>query len=976
MPDSLSLHSKIKRIFVLVAFLLFPLIVLSSGLIEYKRILADYSAAMHTRISVAQALLREELFRTDSLVASIGRTLDPASPESALSRLINSRFFTLLGETFYVLDPQGKVVAISKPYKEYIGLDFSAMAPAVRAGNRRLVRYYQSLLTKRSVVAIQYRLDNEQLLVIERPLEQFVPIMAAFEEGRRYSGELFFVLSTAGQTIYHPDPTLMETRYNLGFDLKKQTAPDKDGFFTFVYHGHRYVAQREPFAEPSGWIMYYSVPVSEMTGTIARLLGRQILFLTVLFFLLLVVLHFVFIWFFSRPVHNLVAALERSDPENGLSIGTDDLGNMLELNTIAEAIQHRDAEIVSTVKRFHSVLNSLDAMVYVVDLTTYEVLFINSYGQKLYGDCTGRKCYSSLQTGQEQPCEFCTNHLLVDEHGKPTGVHAWEMKNTVTGRWYDCRDQAIYWTDGRLARIEIATDITGKKEAEEALLAEKERLDVTLRSIGDGVITTDVTGRVTYVNKVAEEMTGWTNEEALGRPSVEVFNIINEKTGKKCVSPVQRVIEFGRIVGLANHTALIARDGTVRSIADSGAPIRNRQSAVIGVVLVFRDISREKKMEEELLKVRKLESVGVLAGGIAHDFNNILAAILGNVELLGYRLPDCNSEVRTLLTDVRKATKRAAKLTRQLLTFAKGGDPVRAATSLPELITESAGFVLHGSSVRCRYVFPEDLWQVDADSGQLGQVIQNIVLNARHAMPEGGTIIITCSNVDDPAGEALLSVDRGKYVRIVIRDTGVGIPTEIIDKIFDPYFTTKQKGSGLGLAICHSIIHKHGGYITVDSVSGQGTCFTIYLPAVLSGDHGRQEDKKISRAVKAARIMVMDDEEMLRNLARSQLSMLGHEVIAVADGEQAINRYQELQDLGTPVDLVIMDLTIPGGMGGREAAQKLRLLDPQAKIIVASGYSNDPVMATYGQYGFKAAIAKPFNLAELSAVINTVLRSS
>ncbi len=976
MPDSLSLHSKIKRIFVLVAFLLFPLIVLSSGLIEYKRILADYSAAMHTRISVAQALLREELFRTDSLVASIGRTLDPASPESALSRLINSRFFTLLGETFYVLDPQGKVVAISKPYKEYIGLDFSAMAPAVRAGNRRLVRYYQSLLTKRSVVAIQYRLDNEQLLVIERPLEQFVPIMAAFEEGWRYSGELFFVLSTAGQTIYHPDPTLMETRYNLGFDLKKQTAPDKDGFFTFVYHGHRYVAQREPFAEPSGWIMYYSVPVSEMTGTIARLLGRQILFLTVLFFLLLVVLHFVFIWFFSRPVHNLVAALERSDPENGLSIGTDDLGNMLELNTIAEAIQHRDAEIVSTVKRFHSVLNSLDAMVYVVDLTTYEVLFINSYGQKLYGDCTGRKCYSSLQTGQEQPCEFCTNHLLVDEHGKPTGVHAWEMKNTVTGRWYDCRDQAIYWTDGRLARIEIATDITGKKEAEEALLAEKERLDVTLRSIGDGVITTDVTGRVTYVNKVAEEMTGWTNEEALGRPSVEVFNIINEKTGKKCVSPVQRVIEFGRIVGLANHTALIARDGTVRSIADSGAPIRNRQSAVIGVVLVFRDISKEKKMEAELLKVRKLESVGVLAGGIAHDFNNILAAILGNIELLGYRLPDCNSEVRTLLTDVRKATKRAAKLTRQLLTFAKGGDPVRAATSLPELITESAGFVLHGSSVRCRYVFPEDLWQVDADSGQLGQVIQNIVLNARHAMPEGGTIIITCSNVDDPAGEALLSVDRGKYVRIIIRDTGVGIPTEIIDKIFDPYFTTKQKGSGLGLAICHSIIHKHGGYITVDSVSGQGTCFTIYLPAVLSGDHGRQEDKKISRAVKAARIMVMDDEETLRNLARSQLSMLGHEVIAVADGEQAINRYQELQDLGTPVDLVIMDLTIPGGMGGREAAQKLRLLDPQAKIIVASGYSNDPVMATYGQYGFKAAIAKPFNLAELSAVINTVLRSS
>ena len=975
MQNSQPLHIKIKRIFILVAFLLVPVIVLSSGLVEYKRIRSEYSAAMHTRISVAQALLREELFRTDSLVALIGRKLDPDQPGAVPSRLMNARFFALLGETFYVLDPRGTVVAISQPYKDYIGLDFSAMAPPVQAGKRRLVRYYQSLLTKRSVIALQYYLDNERLLVIERPLEQFVPIMAAFEEGRRYAGELFFVLSTAGRTIYHPDPSLMETRYNLGFDLKKRTAPDKDGFFSFIYHGHRYVAQCEPFTEPLGWIMYYSVPASEMTDVITRLLGSQVLFLTFLFFLLFVVLHFVFIRFFSRPVRNLVEALEKSDPNKGLTLFADELGNISEFSTIAGAIQHRDAEIISTAERFHSVLNSLDAVVYVVDCKTYEVLFINSYGRKLYGDCTGRHCYSSLQAGRDQPCEFCTNRLLIDEHGQPTGVHAWETKNTLNGRWYDCRDQAISWIDGRLARIEIATDITERKEAEEALLAEKERLDVTLRSIGDGVITTDIAGRITYVNKVAEEMTGWSNDEARGKLSFEVFNIINEKTGKRSVSPVQRVIELGRIVGLANHTALIARDGTIHSIADSGAPIRDRQSAIIGVVLVFRDISREKRMEEELLKVRKLESVGVLAGGIAHDFNNILAAILGNVELLGYRLPDCDPETRTMLTDVQRATKRAAKLTRQLLTFSKGGNPVKAATSLPELIAESAGFVLHGSRVGCRYVFPKDLWQVDADSGQLGQVIQNIVLNARHAMPEGGTITITCSNVDDAAGEALLSVDRGRYVRIVIKDTGVGIPMEIVDKVFDPYFTTKQKGSGLGLAICHSIIHKHGGYITVASVPGRGTIFTLYLPVAFQGDNDDHKEKDISHAAKAARIMVMDDEEMLRNLACSQLALLGHEPIAVTDGMQAINRYQEFQDRGTPIDLVIMDLTIPGGMGGREAAKKLLALDPQAKIIVASGYSNDPVMATFREYGFKAAIAKPFNLAELSAAINSVLRS-
>ncbi len=974
MPNPRPLHIKINRVFFLVALVLFPTIALLSGLVEYNRIRAEYSAAMHTRITVAQALIREELFRTDSLVASIGSELDPGHPGAILSRLINSRFFELQGDTFFVLDPQGIVAAISKPYSDYIGLDFSSMIPA-QAGRERLVRYYQSLLTKRSVIAIQYPLENGNILVVERPLDKFIPIMASFEEGKRYAGELFFVLSTAGQTIYHPDRTLMETRYNLGFDLKERTAPDNDGFFSFVYHGHRFIAQRQQFTEPPGWVMYYSVPASEMTGTLFKLLGSQLLFPVFLFLLLFFAFYFVFTRFFTRPVRHLVGALEKSDLGKGLSLSENDLGNITEFTTIAQAIKIRDAELISTAERFQAVLNSLDAVVHVVDFNTHEVLFMNSYGQKLYGDCTGRLCYKALQEGREKPCSFCTNHLLIDKHGVPVGVYSWETQNTVTGRWYDCRDQAIYWVDGTLARIEIATDITERKKAEEALLAEKERLDVTLRSIGDGVITTDVAGKVVYVNKVAEEMTGWSSDEARGRPSSEVFNIINEKTGKRCVSPVQRVIELGRIVGLANHTALIARDGTVRSIADSGAPIRDRQSAIVGVVLVFRDISREKKMEEELLKVRKLESIGVLAGGIAHDFNNILAAILGNVELLGYRLQDGDQEVITLLSDVKRATRRAAKLTRQLLTFSKGGNPVKAATSLPELISESAGFVLHGSRVNCRYNFPEDLWQVDADSGQLGQVIQNIVLNARHAMPEGGTITVSCDNVDDAATESLLSVDSGKYVRIVIKDTGVGIPAEIIDKVFDPYFTTKQEGSGLGLAICHSIIHKHGGYLTVESVSGRGTTFTLYLPAAFSKDGNGSREEAVAHAVKAARIMVMDDEEMLRSLARSQLSMLGHEPILVTDGIEAINRYQELQDQGTPVDLVIMDLTIPGGMGGQEAAQKLLALDPLAKIIVASGYSNDPVMATYRDYGFKAAIAKPFSLSRLSAVIGSVLRS-
>ncbi len=523
------------------------------------------------------------------------------------------------------------------------------------------------------------------------------------------------------------------------------------------------------------------------------------------------------------------------------------------------------------------------------------------------------------------------------------------------------------------ANQQLADQIDQLQKTENELQTEKEFFDVTLRSIGDGVLTTDIEGRVTFLNKVAENLTGWPDAEARGKSSQEVFNIINEKTGKRCTNPILRVIKMGRIIGLANHTALIARDGSLKTIADSGAPIRDRKSKIIGVVIVFRDVTKEQRMEEELLKVRKLDSVGVLAGGIAHDFNNILSAILGNIELARYRLAGKDDRITSLLSDAQKATKRAAKLTQQLLTFSKGGDPIKEATSLPELIKDSADFVLQGSRTSCDYSFAKDLWPVAVDSGQISQVIQNIIINADHAMPEGGQIRVNCVNVDDLAAEALLSAQEGHFVRITIQDSGIGIPREVIDKIFDPYFSTKQHGSGLGLAICYSIINKHDGYLTVDSVPGKGTTFTLYLPAVLFEDSRVTEMPGQVPAVKAGRITVMDDEKILRELIKSQLVVLGHEVVLVADGEQAINKYQELQDRGTPVDLVIMDLTIPGGVGGQEAAQKLLQINPEAKIIVASGYSNDPVVANYRKYGFHAALVKPFDLKELSDVVSAVL---
>ncbi len=519
--------------------------------------------------------------------------------------------------------------------------------------------------------------------------------------------------------------------------------------------------------------------------------------------------------------------------------------------------------------------------------------------------------------------------------------------------------------------VGIMLDITKRKQAEQELAAEKERLAVTLKSIGDGVITTDTNGRIVLLNRIAEKITGWRQTEAAGRPMDEVFKIVHAKTRQPCESPVQKVLAQGTIIAKENHTVLIAKNGEDVHIADSGAPIRDRDDVIIGVVLVFRDITNQLKTEEELLKMKKLESVGVLAGGIAHDFNNILSGILGNLELAGLCITE-NSRAASLLANARKATLRAAKLTDQLLTFSKGGDPVKETTSLAEIIRDSAEFVLHGSNISCDYSISEELWLVNVDSGQISQVIQNIIINAIHAMPEGGKITVTCNNVEGSTAKSLQIAHKSDFVRLTIQDSGIGIPSETIEKIFDPYFSTKQNGNGLGLAICHSIINKHDGHILVQSEPDQGTTFTIYLPASIVIGAPTANDQKTKTVARALRILVMDDEEMLRIITEAQLTQLGHEVILTKDGSEAISKYKEMQKLGTPVDLIFMDLTIPGGMGGKEAVREILKLNPDARVIVASGYSNDPIMANYKEYGFTASLAKPFDLKTLNDTLTFV----
>lgn len=515
----------------------------------------------------------------------------------------------------------------------------------------------------------------------------------------------------------------------------------------------------------------------------------------------------------------------------------------------------------------------------------------------------------------------------------------------------------------------VCTDITSRKQAEEKLAAEQERLAVTLRSIGDGVITTDTDGKIVLINKVAERLTGWVQEEALGKPIGEVFTLLT-KERQPCSDLVENVMKSCQMVALDEPLVLVSKHGREFMIADSGAPILDKESAVIGVVIVFRDVTHQLQLEEESLKVKKLESIGVLAGGIAHDFNNILSAILGNISLARFDT-DMMEETKILLGEAEKASLRAKDLTQQLLTFSKGGDPVKKTSSLQEIIRDSADFVLHGGKVACRYDFAEDLQLVEIDQGQISQVIQNIIINAKHAMPNGGLITVKCYNIEAGADPTL---PAGKcYVCIEISDQGVGIPATIIDRIFDPYFSTKSAGNGLGLAICHSIIAKHHGVITVRSQPGEKTTFFIILPASCRKEsEAAPEYARVDVAPKA-KILIMDDEVMVRDVAQAILQKFGHEALVAAHGDEAIMLYRQALDSGRAIDLTIMDLTIPGGMGGKVAVQKFLEMNADAKVVVSSGYSQDPIMANYARYGFCAAIVKPYRVDELLKLIDDVL---
>lgn len=525
------------------------------------------------------------------------------------------------------------------------------------------------------------------------------------------------------------------------------------------------------------------------------------------------------------------------------------------------------------------------------------------------------------------------------------------------------------------ANKELRAELMQRQKTEDIL---KESIGIwqdTFDAMVDGIAVVYEDGTIARMNESFAQLHGYElPEKLIGRP---LLGFIAEKERARIKRVFEELAE--KEISVIQDIAIshIRKDGSIFPALLNVVEWRHQGGKVLGNIVVVRDITERRQIENELARIEKLESIGVLAGGIAHDFNNILTGIMGNISIAEMyvesgRLP---REILDRLKEANRASKTARDLTQQLLTFSKGGAPILQEVNIGILLENSASFATRGTNAKCEFFIQSDLWSAEVDEGQVNQVINNIIINASQAMPEGGAIRIYAENAIVQRNSSL-PIKSGIYVKISIADQGVGIPEEHLQRVFDPFFTTKQSGSGLGLATSYSIIQKHDGYVSAESEIDVGTTFHLYLPATSRGTPIIDEKKEEKPLIGTGKILVMDDEKYIRDLLAEMLNSIGYEVVTSIKGSETIDIYKEAMESGELFDAVILDLTIPGEMGGMQVIQRLKVIDTNVKAIVSSGYSDDPVLANFAEYGFKGAMAKPYITRELSVVLNRIINDS
>jgi PAS domain S-box-containing protein len=551
------------------------------------------------------------------------------------------------------------------------------------------------------------------------------------------------------------------------------------------------------------------------------------------------------------------------------------------------------------------------------------------------------------------------NMIARDKAEKELSSHRDQLEDLINERT----------TELRKANIQLQADIKKRQMAEKALRESEKKYRGLIETASEAIIVIDYeSGKIIDVNRKGIELLGRSADEIIGMHHSQIHP--SDET-EKYTWLFKKSATYLSPPDIAYH--MLHKDGS-RIPVEISTSIMELEGRKI-IQGIFRDLREKIQLEEEIQKAQRLESAGVLAGGMAHDFNNLLTSILGNVSLAKV-FADPEGKVYERLTETEKAVMRAKNLTQQLLTFAKGGVPVTRTVDLSNTIVESAEFALRGAILKCVYQIAENLWPVEADLGQISQVIHNLVINAYHSMPNGGSCRVEAKNILN-RDTASIPLPEGRYVKISVQDFGSGILPEHLNKIFDPFFTTKRSGTGLGLSTAYSIIKKHGGVLTVDSEVGKGSIFHIFLPVSDKTGPPAVEDEAQAVILKGSgKVLLIDDEEFLLEMASELLQHLGYTVETAIDGKEALDLYKKGLESGQKHTVVIMDLTIPGGMGGKETIRELKKIDPDAKTIVSSGYATDPILSNFKEYGFDAMLPKPYEVEELAKILHKVIHQS
>jgi len=548
--------------------------------------------------------------------------------------------------------------------------------------------------------------------------------------------------------------------------------------------------------------------------------------------------------------------------------------------------------------------------------------------------------------------------------GQPRRLHYRLNVSDRKPRWVESRWHLITGVDGNSRLIVVVSHLITKSKLPHQQVSENVKYFKSLvENISDALLLVNRLGTILYASSTNQKVTGRGFKELAGHDFTEWIHPedadrVREQFNRLRENPGPTVSMEFRL----RHT-----DDTWRWM-EGVANNLMQEPSVQGIVINYRDVTERKKSEEELLKAKKIESIGVLAGGIAHDFNNILAVIMGNLSLAKSKLTGKDQKlILDLLNEAQKASRRAKELTQQLVTFSKGGAPIKKALAISEMIRTSIS-LFHDSTLSVKLDLDENLGESDLDMDQMNHVIHQILLNAHEAMPNGGRVFVRAHRIELAAGSEL-HLPCGTYIKISIQDEGVGIASENLSKIFDPYFTTKKAGGGLGLATSYSIVKNHGGLITVDSTPAHGATFQIYIPVTTTRPNTISAR---SPGAISGKILVMDDEESIRSMAVEMLQHFGFEAITAPDGHSTLNLYKAAYEERRPFDLVILDLNIVNGMGGRETIKKLVAFDPFVRAVASSGYSHDPVMSRYSEYGFYETLPKPYSLEDLERVLKTL----